>query len=138
MIFLYFCLLSFQSDQYICYAQPLEEIGESFVGMYIEMLKYIYMQSFVTKNTEISEILIELAFFRTPWFLLYLTIAWLWLFTTLAIFRARHRMKTNKTTTIHRKQNDDPCWSLLQKKGNNPCARERSSCFLFRHPQCNS
>jgi len=66
MIFLYFCLLSFQSDQYICYAQPLEEIGESFVGMYIEMLKYIYMQSFVTKNTEISEILIELAFFRTP------------------------------------------------------------------------
>lgn len=34
----YFCLFSFQSDQYICYAQPLEEIGESFVGMYIEML----------------------------------------------------------------------------------------------------
>lgn len=65
MICLYCCLLLFQSDQYICYAQQLEEIGESFVGEYNVFRKIsIYLYAIAcSKNTEISEILIELAFF---------------------------------------------------------------------------
>ena len=99
MICLYCCLLLFQSDQYICYAQPLEEIGESFVGEYNVFRKIsIYLYAIAcSKNTEISEILIELAFFRKTWFLLNLTIAWLWLFPYWQHFAKRHRPNWHKT-----------------------------------------
>jgi hypothetical protein len=104
MICLYCCLLLFQSDQYICYAQPLEEIGESFVGEYNVYRKIsIYLYAIAcSKNTEIFEILIELAFFRNTWFLLNLTIAWLWLFPYWQHFAKRHRPNWHKTQSFFR------------------------------------
>ena len=97
-------------------------------------------------------------FFRTPWFLLNLTIGWLWLFTNwhntqsflrkpwfllnliiawltvynIGIISCKTQDEDKQSNNKHKKQKDDSCWSLLQK-GNNPCAGEGSSCFLFRH-----